>query len=176
MRRNGVNPWVLPTGDDAHGFLGRAFFWLVGATVFLLAAWAVAPGWSLKVFGALPLLLHPAVAWAGIVLVLAGGALMVLAQREMGRAWRVGIPSRDRPTLVTRGPFRVSRNPVFLGVLLGLIGIALAIPHALSVAVLAASYVALSVQIRLEEAYLEGWLGGDYAAYARRTGRWLSLR
>jgi protein-S-isoprenylcysteine O-methyltransferase Ste14 len=176
MRRSGVNPWVLPTGDDAHGFLGRAYFWLLGATAFLLTAWAVAPGWSLRVFGALPLLLHPAAAWTGIALEVLGAAVIVLAQREMGLSWRIGIPSRDRPTLVTTGPFRVSRNPVFLGVLLALIGSALAIPHALSVAVLATSYVALSVQIRLEEAYLEGWLGDDYATYMQRTARWLSLR
>jgi protein-S-isoprenylcysteine O-methyltransferase Ste14 len=59
--------------------------------------------------------------------------------------------------------------------LLAAIGIALTIPNALAVALLAASFVALSVQVRMEEAYLEGWLGAEYAAYTGRTGRWISL-
>jgi protein-S-isoprenylcysteine O-methyltransferase Ste14 len=176
LRRAGVNTWVLPGGDDAHGFLARCYFWLVGGTLFLLLAWAIAPGWSLRVFGGLPLLLHPVPAWAGLVLIALGAGLAALAQREMGRAWRVGIPTREKPALVTTGPFRSSRNPVFLGILVAATGVASAIPHALSLAVLAASFVALSVQIRLEEAYLEGWLGADYADYRDRTGRWLSLR
>ncbi|HEX2137176.1 MAG TPA: isoprenylcysteine carboxylmethyltransferase family protein [Microvirga sp.] len=175
LRRSGVNPWVLASGDDAHGFLGRCYFWLIGSAFFVLLTWAFAPGWSVRFFGALPLLIHPVVAWTGIALDIIGIGLIVLAQREMGRAWRVGIPARERPALVTTGPFRFSRNPVFLGIVFTATGVALAIPHALSVAVLAAVYVALSVQIRLEEAYLEGWLGVDYASYATRTGRWLSL-
>ena len=175
LRRSGVNPWALPSGDDAHGFLGRCYFWLVGAALFLLVTWTLAPGWSLRVFGALPLLLHPVPGWGGIALMAVGVALVFLAQRELAAAWRVGIPTRKRPTLVTSGPFRYSRNPVSLGILVAAVGIAFAIPHALSLAVLAASSVALSVQVRLEEAYLEGWLGADYLAYKERTRRWVSL-
>ena len=176
MRREGINPWALPAGEDAHGFLARCYFWLVGASLFLLVAWALAPGWSLRVFGAMPLLLDPLPAWTGLALIGLGAGLTALAQREMGRAWRVGIPSREKPALVTTGPFRWSRNPAFLGILIAATGIAVAIPHALSFSVLAATFVAVSVQVRLEEAYLEGWLGTDYASYRERTGRWLSLR
>jgi protein-S-isoprenylcysteine O-methyltransferase Ste14 len=175
LRRDGVNPWALPAGDDAHGFLARCYFWLVGAALFLLGAWALAPDWSVRVFGGLPLLLHPVPAWSGLALIAAGVGLVVLAQREMGRAWRVGIPTREKPHLVTTGAFRLSRNPAFLGMLVAAAGIALAIPHALSLAVLAATFVALSVQVRLEEAYLESWLGADYLAYRERTNRWVSL-
>jgi protein-S-isoprenylcysteine O-methyltransferase Ste14 len=175
MRRSGVDPWALPDGDDALGFLGRCFFWLIGAALFLLATWGFAPDWSLRVFGALPLLIHPAPAWTGIALMTIGVGLMIAAQREMGLAWRVGIRATERPALVTSGPYRFSRNPAFLGMLLAAIGIALTIPNALAVALLAASFVALSVQVRMEEAYLEGWLGAEYAAYTGRTGRWISL-
>jgi protein-S-isoprenylcysteine O-methyltransferase Ste14 len=176
LRGAGVNPWSLPAGDDAHAFLGRCYFWFVGGYLFLLVAWALASGWSLRVFGGLPLLLETVPAWTGLVLLGIGAGLAILAQREMGLAWRVGIPTREKPDLVTTGPFRFSRNPTFLGMLIAAAGVALAIPHALSVALLAAVFVALSVQIRLEEAYLEGWLGAEYLAYRDRTGRWLSLR
>jgi protein-S-isoprenylcysteine O-methyltransferase Ste14 len=173
MRRAGVNPWVLPTGDDAYGFLGRSFFWLVGAYLFILLTWILLPGWSARVFGALPLLMSPVPAWIGVGLLALGSVLVVFAQREMGIAWRVGIPEKDRPPLITSGPFRFSRNPVFLGMLVVGIGFTLVIPHAVSLAALATTYIALSVQIRLEEDYLRNWLGDDYVAYAEQVARWI---
>jgi protein-S-isoprenylcysteine O-methyltransferase Ste14 len=172
MRRAGVNPWVLPAGDDAHGFLGRAMLALAALHLFVLLTWALAQGWALRALGAVPLLLNPFAAWGGILLMIAGLALVVLAQREMGMSWRVGIPSEGEPRLVATGPFRYSRNPVFLGMLLASGGVAAAVPHALSFAAFAGAVVALSAQVRLEEAYLEARLGEDYAAYAGAVGRW----
>jgi protein-S-isoprenylcysteine O-methyltransferase Ste14 len=176
LRRQGVDPWVLPTGDDAPGFLGRAFVGIVAVWAFVLVSWAVAPGWALRALGAMPLLMGAGFAWAGVALMLAGVVLVAAAQRTMGRAWRVGIPTGDRPGLVTEGVFGWSRNPVFLGMLIAGLGATLAIPHGLSLAALAATYLALSVQIRLEEAYLEGWLGEAYGAYARKVSRWFGRR
>ena len=172
LRRAGVEPWVLPLGDDAPGFLGRAFVGLVAVWAFVLVTWAVVPGWALRSLGAVPLLLGPGFAWAGIALILGGVALVVMGQRAMGRAWRVGIPTSDKPKLVTDGIFGWSRNPVFLGMMLAGLGVTLAIPHALSLAALTGTYMALSIQIRLEEAYLESWLGEAFGAYARGVGRW----
>jgi protein-S-isoprenylcysteine O-methyltransferase Ste14 len=167
---------VLPLGDDAPGFLGRAFVGLVAVWAFVLVTWAVVPGWALRSLGAVPLLLGPGFAWAGIALILGGVVLVVMGQRAMGRAWRVGIPTSDKPKLVTDGIFGWSRNPVFLGMLLAALGATLMIPHGLSLAALAATYLALSVQIRLEEAYLDGWLGKAYADYAAKVGRWFGRR
>jgi protein-S-isoprenylcysteine O-methyltransferase Ste14 len=172
LRKSGVEPWVLPLGDDAPGFLGRAFVGLVAVWAFVLVTWAIVPGWALRSLGAVPLLLGPGFAWAGIGLVLAGVVVVVVGQRAMGRAWRVGIPTGDKPKLVTEGIFAWSRNPVFLGMMLAAVGVTLAIPHALSLAALTGTYMALSIQIRLEEAYLESWLGDAFGAYARAVGRW----
>jgi protein-S-isoprenylcysteine O-methyltransferase Ste14 len=175
MRRSSINPWVLPTSDDAHGFLGRSFYWIVGVYVFILLAWALVPDWSVRVFGALPLLMRPVPAWTGVGFLTLGTTLVVIAQRAMGMAWRVGIPKEDKPMLITDGPLRFSRNPVFLGMLLAAGGIALAIPHVLSWATLSAVYVALSVQVRLEEAYLEGWLGPSFTNYTTQVARWVNF-
>ena len=172
LRRSGVEPWVLPLGDDAPGFLGRAFVGLIAVWAFVLVTWAIVPGWALRSLGAVPLLVGPGFAWAGIALILAGVVVVVMGQRAMGQAWRVGIPNADKPKLVTDGIFAWSRNPVFLGLMLAAGGVTLAIPHALSLAALTGTYMALSVQIRLEEAYLESWLGEAFGAYARGVGRW----
>jgi protein-S-isoprenylcysteine O-methyltransferase Ste14 len=74
---------------------------------------------------------------------------------------------------VTRGPFRLSRNPVFFGLLVAALGVALVIPTALAWALLGATYVAISTQVRLEEEHLRGLHGPDYVAYCAAVPRWL---
>ena len=60
---------------------------------------------------------------AGWLALLCGGVLTVVAQRQMGASWRVGID--DRPTgLVATGLFRFIRNPIFTGLLLFVAGVA----------------------------------------------------
>jgi protein-S-isoprenylcysteine O-methyltransferase Ste14 len=83
------------------------------------------------------------------------------------------IPNRPAGTLVVAGPYRFTRNPMYLG--LTLLTVALAIfmstwwPLVLLVPALAVLQVTV---IRLEEAYLRRRFGTDYDAYARRVRRW----
>jgi protein-S-isoprenylcysteine O-methyltransferase Ste14 len=91
----------------------------------------------------------------------------------MGKSWRIGIDQAETLELRTQGLFAVSRNPIFLGMLGLVVGLAIWSPTAVTVAALAVSYVALEVQIRAEEAYLERTLGDPYRAYRARTPRWL---
>jgi protein-S-isoprenylcysteine O-methyltransferase Ste14 len=56
-----------------------------------------------------------ALAWAGIVPAAAAQCLMWAAIVTMGRAWRMGIDDKSPGALVTRGVFRLSRNPIFPG-------------------------------------------------------------
>jgi protein-S-isoprenylcysteine O-methyltransferase Ste14 len=167
LRRRGVKAWVLSTGDDAEGFVGRCFLILIVTYVAILAGAAIMPSWR----GAL-LLNMPAFWWLGNGLIALGVLIVALSQREMGLSWRVGIPD-EKPALVTTGPFRHSRNPVFLGIMLITAGIAFAIPHTVSWVALAVTYVAISVQIRLEEAFLNRMLGQVYSAYAQKVRRWV---
>src|SRR5579872_1817748 len=61
----------------------------------------------------------PLLGWS---LIGAGLILIVLAQRQMGLSWRIGIDSR-RTSLITEGVFAVVRNPIFSGMLLALAGV-----------------------------------------------------
>jgi protein-S-isoprenylcysteine O-methyltransferase Ste14 len=109
----------------------------------------------------------------GVVLLVAGLVLMVTAQLELGASWRIGIDSAARPGLVTSGIYRYSRNPIFLAFLVILVGYALLIPTALSLALLIGTYVGVRGQIAAEEAYLEHAYGEAYRDYAGRVGRFV---
>ncbi|WP_134499604.1 methyltransferase family protein [Microvirga pakistanensis] len=100
-----------------------------------------------------------------------GVGIVMIAQLEMGNSWRVLIPD-ETPSLITGGLFRYSRNPIFLGMMLMALGIALAVPHTLSWMAFAVAYVTISVQIRLEEDYLGRTLGETYKTYREQIRRW----
>lgn len=108
---------------------------------------------------------------AAIALVIAGVALLVTAQLQLGASWRIGIDDAARPGLVTSGIYARSRNPIFLALLLIIAGYMLLIPTLLSAVLLAAAYIGTRLQIRAEESYLLRAYGDDYRAYASRVGR-----
>ena len=117
----------------------------------------------------------PPASFAALVTMLTGGAIMVAAQGGMGRSWRIGVPANgnDIETLVTGGLNRLSRNPVYLGIMIFLIGTGLAAPGPLSLAAIVLSFAAFTFIIDREEKYLKDKFGAEYDAYAARVRRWL---
>lgn len=169
--RTGGAVVTFGAGEGAHDFLGRVFRRLTAAVFLYAFARAVWPRLD-AVVGAVAWGGQAAVAWAGLTLILFGGAIVVSAQWQMGGSWRIGL-ARESTGLVTHGWFAVSRNPVFLGFLLVLAGIALCAPNALTTAFLVAGWLAMATQIRLEEAHLAAVHGSAYDAYRGRVRRWL---
>jgi protein-S-isoprenylcysteine O-methyltransferase Ste14 len=110
----------------------------------------------------------------GVALVVSGIALTLVAQVAMGASWRPDVDDDARTALVTTGPYRVVRNPIFCGTAATVIGLALMVPNVLAAAMLVAFVTALQVQVRLvEEPYLLRVHGDVYRRYAMRTGRFL---
>jgi len=107
----------------------------------------------------------------GALLMLAGLVLLVTAQLQLGASWRIGMDEPARSGLVTSGVYALSRNPIFLALLIIVAGYALLIPTVLSAALLAGTYIGIRLQIAAEEAYLVRAHGDPYRAYARRVGR-----
>lgn len=105
----------------------------------------------------------------GVAFGLAGS----LAFRRAGTTVNPLRPARASQ-LVVAGVYRISRNPMYLGLLLGLIALTvyLAAPMALSGPVGFGGYID-RFQIRPEERALEAKFGGAYADYKRRVRRWL---
>lgn len=109
----------------------------------------------------------------GYALLLAGGALAAAFVRSFLRA-RTSIDFGRATALVTTGPYRVSRNPGYVGMALVYAGIAVAAGAWLAFATLVPALVAIDrCVIRGEEAHLAARFGAEYDAYRRRTRRWL---
>ncbi len=83
------------------------------------------------------------------------------------------LPHRAATALVTTGPFAWSRNPIYLGNTLMLIGFGLVLRNPWFLPAAAAAAVAVThLAIRREEAHLEILFGPSWLAYRQRTARW----
>jgi protein-S-isoprenylcysteine O-methyltransferase Ste14 len=111
---------------------------------------------------------------AGLLLSSAGAGLIVVAQRQMGASWRIGVDPGETTELVADGLFRWVRNPIFSGMALLGVGQALLVPNALSIAAVIAGTVGLQLQVRwIEEPYLVATHGDAYLHWASRVGRFV---
>jgi protein-S-isoprenylcysteine O-methyltransferase Ste14 len=118
--------------------------------------------------------LPDALRWLGGALVLAGLTLMGSFVSSFRRASTAVDPGKPTTAVVTSGPYRLTRNPGYLGMALVYTGIAL-LTGALwtLVALLPALAVIDRAVIAREERYLEAKFGQDYLAYKARVRRWV---
>ena len=118
--------------------------------------------------------LAPASVPAGLAFIVVGAGLVVLARRELAHHGQPTDPGRPTHRLVTSGVFSVSRNPLYLGGICILVGIALTMKVAWALILLLPSLVACQyVLISAEEKYLAERFGTDYSVYAASVRRWL---
>jgi protein-S-isoprenylcysteine O-methyltransferase Ste14 len=110
----------------------------------------------------------------GAVLIFAAVALFVLSVREFRRAG-TPVPSHNPVVaLVRSGPYRFSRNPIYVAFTLLQIGFAVWLDSAWILAMLVPVLPVMSYGvIAREERYLEARFGEEYRSYARSVRRWL---
>ncbi|MBN8913695.1 MAG: isoprenylcysteine carboxylmethyltransferase family protein [Rhizobiales bacterium] len=111
---------------------------------------------------------------AGLSLGAAGIALIAWAAWTFRRHGTTILPDQAADVLVTDGPFRFRRNPIYIGHVLMLLGIA-EVTHNIWFAILAVPYIPLVTWLAVlpEEHHLEARFGDAYRAYKARTRRWI---
>ena len=110
----------------------------------------------------------------GAALIVAGAGLMGTFVRAFGRARTPVDPYKPSKAIVTDGPYRLTRNPGYLGMTLTYAGIAIAsnAPWALVPLPVAIAVIDRGVIAR-EERYLERKFGARYTDYKHRVRRWI---
>jgi protein-S-isoprenylcysteine O-methyltransferase Ste14 len=118
---------------------------------------------------------QPAITVGGLLLAVAGFIGIPVAQSAMGRSWRIGVDPGERTDLVTHGPFRLVRNPVFTAMITASAGLTTLTPTWPQLLAMTSLVAGIQLQVRVvEEPYLIATHDG-YAAYAARVGRFLPL-
>lgn len=110
----------------------------------------------------------------GVLLLLAAIALDIWSVTTLRAARTTIMPTRKSTRLVTAGPYGFSRNPIYCGYVLFLIGLGLIFANAWFVAFAAATaYGIHRFAIEREELHLLAVFGAEYESYCRRVRRWV---
>jgi protein-S-isoprenylcysteine O-methyltransferase Ste14 len=104
----------------------------------------------------------------GLLLFFGGLGLAVWARVYIGRNWGTPMSQKDNPDLVTTGPYRKIRHPIYTGIITAMIGTALATSLLwLALAVILGGYFIFSAT--REEKYMASQFPATYPAYKRST-------
>lgn len=110
----------------------------------------------------------------GIVLVVAGFALTAWGQLTFRAAHTAIYPNRPTTRIVRDGPYRFTRNPMYVGLTIAYLGITAIINSGWPVLLLPVVLILLwTFVIRREEAYLTSAFGNEYRDYCASVRRWV---
>jgi len=112
--------------------------------------------------------------YLGIIVIIFGFSLSLgsgIFFRKLGTNPRPGIQAN---VLVTKGPFRFTRNPMYLGLIAMLVGVSILLGSFSPPIVIPIIFWILHTQFVLqEEKWMESWFGESYLEYKSKTPRWL---
>jgi protein-S-isoprenylcysteine O-methyltransferase Ste14 len=112
--------------------------------------------------------------WLGVVTLVAGLALTMTGARLFERAGTGIKPFSEVTTLVQSGPYRFTRNPMYLGLVLSLLGVVAMLGTATPWAVIPVFAWWINWRfVRQEEAMLETRFGAEYTTFKQRVRRWV---
>ena len=171
-RLSGVNALTTYHTDGVYGLASNVFrlvFAAIAVVLFINAAFQSARAYLVPIEW-LEIAILPAIGWSLLVMAF---VVIVIAQIQMGSAWRIGIDKSQRNELVTHGIFRYSRNPIFLGIRVCFFGLFLVLPTAATLLLWVLGDVMMQIQVRLEETHLADTFGAAYLAYTKTTRRWI---
>ena len=113
------------------------------------------------------------IGWIGVGLCFIGLLVLIASLVSFGRSFRVGIDVDQPDKLVTTGIFGVSRNPIYVGFALVLIGQFLVFANWILLVYLVAGFALFHRQVLREESFMRQHYSQEYAEYCRRVRRYL---
>ena len=169
-KRIGKNPLVLPKDDSAYGLIGQYFKLTMIFLFIYVLLFAFIPTIHDN-FLRITQLDSLTIKYIGLALLAFALIWTTIAQSHMKNSWRIGIDTETKTKLITTGLFGHSRNPIFFGMIISLVGLFLTTANALTGIFLILGYVLIQIQIRLEEEFLTKQHGQNYLTYKRKVRR-----
>ena len=140
-----------------------------GAVWGSIILYMINPAWMAWSAMTLPVWLR----WSGAGFMVLCVALLVWTLPALGTNLTDTVVTRERHTLVTRGPYRWIRHPFYVAMLLITAGAGLIAANWFILASGAVVFMLLAIRSRVEEEQLAARFGDDYREYKKRTGRFL---
>lgn len=107
--------------------------------------------------------------WCGAAVTAGGMLFSVWARRHLGKNWSQAVTLKEDHELITSGPYALVRHPIYTGLLLAIVGCALARGEWRGLLAVALAFVALWQKLKLEEKWMRVQFGASYEAYSRRV-------
>ena len=171
-KKTGINPITFGKADTANNYIGFVMKLLI-ALLFIVVLFYSLSTTLYKYLVPINYLENKNLLMVGLVIIHFSLIWISIAQYQMSTSWRIGIDEVNKTELKTKGIFSISRNPIFLGMILSVLGIFFILPNALTFFLTLTTYLVIQIQIRLEEEFLEKQHGNDYLNYKLKTRRLL---
>lgn len=108
--------------------------------------------------------------WVGVGITAAGVAFAIWARWHLGTNWSGVVTLKEGHELIRSGPYRAVRHPIYAGILLALLGTAVAIGEVRGLVAAAAALASFYIKARREESFLTEEFGRAFAEHQRHTG------
>jgi protein-S-isoprenylcysteine O-methyltransferase Ste14 len=140
--------------------------------IWILIVLSISSGIILAVKTRAPIGDRVVIPYIGLVTIIAGMVLRLVAVRTLGRFFTVDVTIRQEHHVIRSGVYSMLRHPSYSGTLLSFIGLGLSLNNWLSlITVTMIMAVALLYRISIEERILEDQFGADYLEYKKKTYR-----
>ena len=141
------------------------------ALFYFYTVFAAAFGWPLA--GSRRFFQSTTAAWFGVALCVVGVVILIVSLVSFGKSFRVGIDVDKPGRLVTTGIFAVSRNPIYVGFFVFLVGQLLVFPNWVPLLYLVAAAALFHRQVLREEGFMRQHYGQEYAEYCSHVRRYV---
>ena len=111
--------------------------------------------------------------WIGVIVSSISLFFWSYSQEVLDKNWSVNLKIQEEHTLVTAGPYRVMRHPIYTAMIAWSLGLALYTANTFFVGFAALMVLWTPLRISKEETMLIGYFGDEYKKYMEYTGRYL---
>ena len=111
------------------------------------------------------------IAWAGVVLCVAGLAFCIWARATLGRNWSGTITLKEGHELIERGPYRLVRHPIYTGLITMFLATVVVLGHLAGIIGAVLVFVSFWIKLGEEEKVMLKQFPDQYSAYQQRVKR-----